>query len=232
MLATADYIFIIAVTLTKFKELLKLSLLYRRRKIGMEDCSGTPCRVWRAWAQPGPSRLLTVKTTAGRTTPAPPESIRTASKRLGRCGSDPVGKQSHCRTSRTWQTGRPSSPEKLCKQKKEPFFRGKAGLTLGSVAELSTALIRYCRLNRGQKKSPDHSSMIRGCPSLSTYRRRPPDPRREAVTFQAGILTPGSSSHRVFPTLVSDMSAVFVPGYSGGPVSDFHGVPNYSSKGT
>jgi len=48
---------------------------------------------------------------------APPESIRTASKRLRRYGSDPVGKQSHCRTSRTWQTGRPSSPERLCKQK-------------------------------------------------------------------------------------------------------------------
>jgi len=38
MLATAEYIYIIAVTLTKFKELLKLSLLYRRRKKGVEDC--------------------------------------------------------------------------------------------------------------------------------------------------------------------------------------------------
>ena len=82
------------------------------------------------------------------------------------------------------------------------------------------------------KKIPGSFFNDSGMPSLSTYRRRPPDPRREAVTFQAGILTPGSSSHRVFPTLASDMSAVFVPGYSGGPVSDFHGVPNYSSKGT
>ena len=175
---------------------------------------------------------MTVKTTADQTAPAPPEWIRTVRKRLGRYGSDPVGKQSHCRTSRTWQTGRPSSPEKLCQQKKKAVLPRKGQPHSGSVAELSTALIRDCRLNRGQKKSPDHSSMIRGCPGLSTYRRRPPDPRREAVTFQAGILTPGSSSHRVFPTLVSDMSAVFVPGYSGGPVSDFHGVPNYSSKGT
>jgi hypothetical protein len=85
---------------------------------------------------------------------------------------------------------------------------------------------------RRQKKSPDHYKMIRGCPGLSTYRRRFSDPRRKAVSFQAGILTPGSSSHRVFPTEVSDCSAMFVPGYSGGPVSDSHGVPNYSPKGT
>jgi hypothetical protein len=42
MLATADYTFIIAVTLTKFKELLKLSLLYRWREKEAEDDGGTP----------------------------------------------------------------------------------------------------------------------------------------------------------------------------------------------
>ena len=53
------------------------------------------------------------------------------------------------------------------------------------------------------KKNPDHHTMIRGCPCLSSSRRRPPDPRGEAVSFQAGILTSGSSLRRVFPTLRS-----------------------------
>jgi hypothetical protein len=115
-------------------------------------------------------------------------------------------------------------------QGKEPFFPGSKACACASAYRISR------RADPGSmqpKKNPRIiGTMIRGCPSLSTYRRRPSDPRREAVTSQAGILTPGSSFHRVFPTKVSDLSAVFVPGYSGGPVSDLHGVPNYSSKGT
>ena len=46
-------------------------------------------------------------------------------------------------------------------------------------------------------------------------------------TVQAGLLTPGSSYWLRLPDLfwVSDIGAAFVPGYSGGPVPDLHGVP-------
>jgi len=50
--------------------------------------------------------------------------------------------------------------------------------------------------------------------------------------IQAGLLTLGSSYLPRLPIQLSessimnsDMVAVFVPDYSGGPVSDFHGVP-------
>ena len=46
-------------------------------------------------------------------------------------------------------------------------------------------------------------------------------------TVQAGLLTPGSSYWLRLPDLlVSDIGAAFVPGHSGGPVPDSHGVPS------
>ena len=43
---------------------------------------------------------------------------------------------------------------------------------------------------------------------------------------QAGLLTPGSFYRLRLPDrMVSDFGAAFVPGYSGGPVSDLHGIP-------
>lgn len=131
---------------------------------------------------------------------APAENIGTASKTEGRWGSDTAGKRDHCRTSRTWQPIDPLCPEKFSTQEK------RAVLPRKSRPPLRECCPAFHRIDPGSppfaqtKKTPDHSSMIRGCPGLSTYRHRPPDPRGEAVTFQAGILTPGSSSHRVFPT--------------------------------
>ena len=47
------------------------------------------------------------------------------------------------------------------------------------------------------------------------------------ITTQAGLLTPGSSYLLRLPDpKSSDFFATFVPGYSGGPVSDLHGVPS------
>ena len=43
--------------------------------------------------------------------------------------------------------------------------------------------------------------------------------------YKAGILTSGSSSSYAFP-IVSVAYAGFVPGHSGGPVPDFHGIPS------
>jgi hypothetical protein len=43
---------------------------------------------------------------------------------------------------------------------------------------------------------------------------------------KAGILTSGSSSSCAFP-IVSVAFAEFVPGHSGGPVPDFHGIPSF-----
>ncbi len=44
--------------------------------------------------------------------------------------------------------------------------------------------------------------------------------------LQAGLLTSGSPYWLRLPNLtVSDILAAFVPGYSGGPVPDSHGVP-------
>ena len=45
---------------------------------------------------------------------------------------------------------------------------------------------------------------------------------------QIGLLTPGSIIYRAFPIALSGLFAVSVPGYSGGPVSELHGVPFYS----
>ena len=149
-----------------------------------------------------------------------------------RRGSDAVGKRRRCRTSQTWQhnTNPFSRQQTTLHAEAVPWSKN------GRFPEGLRPAFRRCDPEfcgwAGKKKSPDHYKMLRGCPGLSTYRRRFSDPRRKAVSFQAGILTPGSSSHRVFPTEVSDCSAMFVPGYSGGPVSDFHGVPNYSPKGT
>ena len=42
---------------------------------------------------------------------------------------------------------------------------------------------------------------------------------------KAGILTPGSFYHLRLPDILSVAFAGFVPGYSGGPVPDFHGIP-------
>jgi len=42
---------------------------------------------------------------------------------------------------------------------------------------------------------------------------------------KAGILTPGSLYHLRLPDNLSVAFAGFVPGYSGGPVPDFHGIP-------
>ena len=47
-------------------------------------------------------------------------------------------------------------------------------------------------------------------------------------TFQAGLLTPGSFSLRAFPSFGQWHYAKIVPGYSGGPVPDFHRVPSYA----
>jgi len=51
------------------------------------------------------------------------------------------------------------------------------------------------------------------------------------ITFQAGLLTSGSSYTLRLPdtyvrgTCISDFVAAFVPGYSGGPVPDLHRIP-------
>ena len=46
------------------------------------------------------------------------------------------------------------------------------------------------------------------------------------MTVQAGLLTSGSSSIRVFPSILRQWhTANFVSGYSGGPVFDLHEVP-------
>ena len=55
-------------------------------------------------------------------------------------------------------------------------------------------------------------------------------PRGQANFIQAGLLTPGSLAPRAFPSALLKRdrqwhSAGFVPGYSGGPVFDFHEVP-------
>ncbi len=134
----------------------------------------------------------------------------------------------HPRHGNTTQTPSPGADNAACGSRSLGGKRPLSRRVAPRFPPLRSGVLPLCR----QKKSPDHYKMIRGCPGLSTYRRRFSDPRRKAVSFQAGILTPGSSSHRVFPTEVSDCSAMFVPGYSGGPVSDFHGVPNYSPKGT
>jgi hypothetical protein len=60
-------------------------------------------------------------------------------------------------------------------------------------------------------------------------------PRGQADSIQAGLLTSGSLAPRAFPSslLKSDRqwhSAGFVPGYSGGPVFDFHEVPFSTCK--
>ena len=69
-------------------------------------------------------------------------------------------------------------------------------------AALPAASIRVLPLLRA-KKIPGSSYNDPGMPLLILVSRRPPDPRGEAVSFQAGILTPGSSSRRVFPTMRS-----------------------------
>ena len=109
------------------------------------------------------------------------------------------------------------------RQSGEPFFRGKLAVAI----VLPAASIRVMPVVQA-KKNPDHHTMIRGCPCLSSSRRRPPDPRGETVSFQAGILTPGSSSFRAFPPITAVACAKFVPGYSGGPVLDLHEVPSYA----
>ena len=54
-----------------------------------------------------------------------------------------------------------------------------------------------------------------------------PSSQSSPTTIQAGLLTPDSSYWLRLPNLlVSDINAAFVPGYSGGPVPDSHGVPD------
>ena len=60
---------------------------------------------------------------------------------------------------------------------------------------------------------------------LNRVRCRPRS--RLQTTIQAGLLTPGSPYWLRLPDLlVSDNGAAFVPGHSGGPVPDLHGVPS------
>jgi len=52
-------------------------------------------------------------------------------------------------------------------------------------------------------------------------------PRRYACVIQAGLLTPGSFYWLRLPIYLwqTVACATFVPGYSGGPVLEFHEVP-------
>ena len=117
--------------------------------------------------------------------------------RHGDRSSGVAGKQHRCSIFRTWQPVR-SLVAALSLRPRELFHRQHP--TVASMAHrFAAASIRVLSCQK-QKKSPDHQKMIRGCPCLSSSRCHPPDPRGETVTFQAGILTPGSSLRRVFPT--------------------------------
>ena len=76
------------------------------------------------------------------------------------------------------------------------------------------------------KKIPDQHLLIRDVPNYPRCRIIPVRPRGYDDYAQAGLLTPGSSYWLRLPDrMVSDFGAAFVPGYSGGPVSDLHGIP-------
>jgi len=50
--------------------------------------------------------------------------------------------------------------------------------------------------------------------------------RKTALRFEAGLLISGSSSLRAFPFNFEQWHvAQIVPGYSGGTIPDFHGIP-------
>ena len=79
-------------------------------------------------------------------------------------------------------------------------------------------------------KEPGPIFIDPGCPCLSSRSNSKPLSAEVKLfqTFQAGLLTSGSSYSPCLPNpllMVSDMLRFFVPGYSGGPVSDLHGVP-------
>ena len=74
-----------------------------------------------------------------------------------------------------------------------------------------------------------------GFPFLSARSAAQPRSTGAASTLQAGLLTLGSSYLPRLPIRElanSDICAVFVPDYSGGPVSDLHGIPFYAPEGT
>ncbi len=93
----------------------------------------------------------------------------------------------------------------------------------------SDLLCRSRDWQQGKKKRTDENID----PGISQY--YPPDQPVPLASgayviriIQAGFLTPGSSSSRAFPVYLKKNqwhSAGFVPGHSGGPVSDSHGVP-------
>jgi hypothetical protein len=57
-----------------------------------------------------------------------------------------------------------------------------------------------------------------------------PCPRGYCTCNQAGLLTPGSTYLLRLPNIaISGVCAVFVPGYSGGPVPDLHRIPHSST---
>jgi len=98
------------------------------------------------------------------------------------------------------------------------------GMRLHSLSVHKQCVARSTKKNpRIIKNDPGMPWFIRvsgGSLPLSTGRRY--------ARIQAGLLTPGSSLRRAFPISISGVKATFVPGYSGGPVSDLHGVPFYS----
>ncbi len=112
---------------------------------------------------------------------------------------DTAGKQYHHMTYRTWQGYRPHDLTEFSLQSMKSFFREKAFLDKGALQRAKPSAGLLSALQK-DKKNPRIIKMIRGCPGESTYRCPCSYPRRKAVMFQAGILTPGSSSRRVFPT--------------------------------
>lgn len=69
--------------------------------------------------------------------------------------------------------------------------------------------------------------MIRGCPFYPRIFTVILVHGSNCTSYQVGLLTPGSSYLLRLPDRksISDFIAAFVPGYSGGPVSESHRVP-------
>ena len=83
------------------------------------------------------------------------------------------------------------------------------------------------RHNAGIKKSPDHFTDP-GIPDFpAECSLIPSHGDRLSIRFKAGLLTSGLSYSPRLPSHIPQpvVFAVFVPGYSDGPVADLHGIP-------
>mgnify|MGYP006948911234 CR=1 FL=1 len=75
--------------------------------------------------------------------------------------------------------------------------------------------------------------MVPVMPCLTINAQTPLSTGNSYYTLQAGLLTSGSFLR---PRLPNSWSVAFVrpsvPGYSGGPVPDFHRIPSFAHKST